>query len=114
MKTVFTDLISGQNFERKLDHYFGDLSSSKVNYIYLFSTPCNDPDDDPCLRIDFDNLNRFSRLTLWESGKCHIESMTFKNSTKTMNEESELSSLEEFEDKLFSLIAHMKDSHQLH
>jgi len=110
MKTIFTDLISGHDFDRQLDHYFDNLSSSDVDYLYAYSKP----GDNPCLIIDFDNCIQVSRITLWESGECDIEAIALTGSTKIIGETSELKTIGEFEDKLLSLIEYMKRTQTIH
>lgn len=110
MNTQFNSFISEHGFEEKAKRYFSALSPSGVDYFYAYSLP----NDIPCLYIDFDNCTRLSRITLLASGECSIEVISFKNGEQLIHETSELRGINEFEDKLFSLIEYMKASHTLH
>jgi len=110
MKTIFTDLITGHDFDQQLDRYFDNLTSTDVDYLYAYSKPGKNP----CLIIDFDNHLQLSRITLWESGECDIEAIALAGSTKIIGEISELKTMGEFEDKLLGLIEYMKRTQTLH
>ena len=51
---------------------------------------------------------------MWESGECDIEVISLTDSTRVIDEVSELKTINEFEDKLLSLIEYMKKTHTLH
>jgi len=110
MNTIFSNFISGHDFDKQQERYFSGLAFSDVDYLYTYSLPC----DNPCLRIDFDNCKQLSRITMWESGECDIEVISLTDSTRVIDEVSELKTINEFEDKLLSLIEYMKKTHTLH
>ena len=110
MNSEFNQLISDQNLEKQMSKHLTDLSSSGVDYACLYSKPC----DDPCLLIQFDNVQQMSRITLRESGECTVEVISMRNSELVINETLKLKTMAEFEDRLVNLIEHMKETHKLH
>ena len=110
MNTIFSNLISGHDFDKQRERYFSGLALSDVDYLCAYSLPC----DNPCIRIDFDNSKQLSRITIWESGECDIEAISLTDSTRVFDEISELKTIGEFENKLLSLIEYMKMTQTLH
>ena len=110
MANTFSDLISGNGFERHFNSHFLALPDQGVDYRHVYSAP----DINPFLRIDLDNRQNMTRITIWESGQCGLERVSFKGSTPMTSEELQFDSLEAFEAKLLELIQHMKDTRQPH
>ena len=110
MANTFSDLISGHGFERHLNSHFLGLPDQGVDYRHVYSAP----DIEPFLRIDLDNRQNMTRITIKESGHCRLENVSFKGSTPMTTEDLEFTSLEAFEAKLVELIQLMKDTRQPH
>jgi len=111
MKNTFSDLISGHGFERHFNNLFLGLSDQGVDYRHVYSGPDITP---AFLRIDLDNRQNMTRITIIESGSCRLENVSFKGSTPMTTEDLEFTSLEAFEAKLVELIQLMKDTRQPH
>lgn len=110
MTSTFSDLISQQGFERHFNRHFSGLPDEGVEYRHVYSAP----DIHPFLRIDLDNRQCMTRITIEEAGNCRIETVSFKGSTPMTTEDLEFTSMESFEAKLLELIQHMKDTRQPH
>lgn len=110
MANTFSDLISGNGFERHFSSHFQALPDQGVDYRHVYSAP----DIEPFLRIDLDNRQNMTRITILESGNCRVENVSFKDSTPMTSEDLEFTSLEAFEAKLLELIQYMKDTRQPH
>jgi len=110
MENTFSDLISGHGFERHFNRHFSELENEGVDYRHVYSGP----DNTPFLRIDLDNRQNMTRITIMESGHCRLETVSFKGSTPMTTEDLKFTSLETFEAKLLELIQHMKDTRQPH
>lgn len=110
MENTFSDLISGHGFERHFNRHLAELEMEGVDYRHVYSAP----DTPPFLRIDLDNRQNMTRITIMESGHCRVETVSFKGSTPMTTEELEFKSLEAFEAKLLELIQHMKETRQPH
>ena len=110
MENTFSDLISGNGFERHLNPLFTGLEEEGVDFRHVYS----EPDINPFLRIDLDNRQNMTRITIWESGQCGLERVSFSGSTPMTSEELKFDSLEAFEAKLIELIQYMKDTRQPH
>ena len=100
MTNAFNDLISQQGFERLFNRHFSELPDEGVDYRHVYSAP----DTPPFLRIDLDNHQSMTRVTIQETGLCRIESMSFKSNAPMTTEELGFTSLEAFEAKLLELI----------
>lgn len=110
MTNTFSDLISNNGFERHLNPIFAGLEQEGVSFRHVYSAP----DTSPFLRIDLDNHQNMTRITIWESGQCGIERVSFTGSTPMTTEELQLDSFDAFKAKLLELIQYMKDTIQPH
>ena len=110
MTNTFSDLITGHGFERHYARHFKELPDKGIDYRHVYSQP----DSNPFLKIDFDNRQIMARITLWESGDCSLEVISFKNGAVMIDEAFKLSMLSEFEEKLVWLIGHMEATSNPH
>lgn len=110
MANIFNELISGHGFERHYNRHFTGLSEEGIDVRYVYSQP----DTNPFVRIDMDNRQVMSRISLWESGHCDVDVVSFRDGSSMIKDSFEYTSLEEFEAKLLEFIELMRETRNPH
>lgn len=106
MTDTFTQLILNHGFEQRYGHHLSGLEESGVMCRLAYTHP----DENSYLIIDLKNRQIMTRVTLWETGDCEIDTVSFKDSSVISEESFKLNTLEEYEEKLVGLISHMKET----
>lgn len=106
----FKELISKCRFQERYIQHFQGLEDEGIDYRHVYSQP----EDNPYIIVDLDNHQFMARLTLWASGDCEVDVISFKDSSVIVRDAFEYTSLDEYEEKLLWLIQYMRESRVSH
>jgi len=100
------ELISGRGF----DQYQGGLRSRFGAYQLVYELTYCRPTDNPAMRLDFESRLHIGRVTVWESGGCHLQVLEIVSGDTALEERHQLESEREFHQVYPRLTEYMRDA----
>jgi len=90
---TFQQLISGRYFSEAYDNGLTSrFNSRRLKHSLVY----REDSSNPSFRMDLENSEYMYRLTLWESGNCHIEAVNIRTGEYVVEKDYQFSSPKEF------------------